>query len=109
MTTQVAQVETPVGAYRAVVDDGVVRAGSFHVDRGEQRDRWGVYSALRAYFDGDVDALDAVTAAPEGTSFQREVWKRLREIPAGQTWSYGQLAQRVGKPSAARSSFRVTA
>ena len=103
MSIEVAQVESPVGAFRAVVDDGVVRKAVFISDRGVHRDRFGVHDALTAYFGGDVDALESITAAPEGTTFQREVWKRLREIRAGETASYGELAQRVGKPNAARA------
>jgi methylated-DNA-[protein]-cysteine S-methyltransferase len=39
----------------------------------------------------------------EGSAFQREVWAALAEIPYGATVSYGALARRVGKPSAARA------
>ena len=38
-----------------------------------------------------------------GTAFQQQVWDALRRIPAGQTWTYGQLAEHLGKPSAARA------
>ncbi|TFW35796.1 bifunctional DNA-binding transcriptional regulator/O6-methylguanine-DNA methyltransferase Ada [Massilia horti] len=38
-----------------------------------------------------------------GTAFQQRVWQALREIPAGQTVSYAELAQRVGLPSGARA------
>ncbi|HEY5803181.1 MAG TPA: methylated-DNA--[protein]-cysteine S-methyltransferase [Lysobacter sp.] len=41
--------------------------------------------------------------APRGTPFQREVWQTLADIPYGETISYAQLAQRVGKPSAVRA------
>jgi methylated-DNA-[protein]-cysteine S-methyltransferase len=41
--------------------------------------------------------------APEGTEFQRTVWNRLREIPYGETISYGELAKRVGNPKASRA------
>jgi methylated-DNA-[protein]-cysteine S-methyltransferase len=103
MSTQIAQVESPVGTFRATVDEGVVKTATFLVARGERQDQWGVYDALSSYFNGEVDALDSLTAAPDGTAFQREVWKRLREIRAGETWSYGDLAKRVGNPSAARA------
>jgi methylated-DNA-[protein]-cysteine S-methyltransferase len=103
MSTEIAQVESPVGTFRAVVDDGVVKKATFLVASGEERDRYGVHDVLAAYFNGEVDALDGVTAAPEGTAFQREVWKRLREIKAGETWSYGDLARRVGNPAASRA------
>jgi methylated-DNA-[protein]-cysteine S-methyltransferase len=35
--------------------------------------------------------------------FQTRVWRELTEIPYGQTWSYGQLARRIDKPSASRA------
>ncbi len=38
-----------------------------------------------------------------GTAFQQRVWQALREIPAGQTVSYTELAQRIGVPSAVRA------
>jgi methylated-DNA-[protein]-cysteine S-methyltransferase len=38
-----------------------------------------------------------------GTSFQRQVWSALREIPPATTVSYGQLAARIGKPHARRA------
>jgi methylated-DNA-[protein]-cysteine S-methyltransferase len=40
---------------------------------------------------------------PAGSDFQRLVWDRLREIPFGSTWSYRELALRVGNPGAARA------
>ena len=39
----------------------------------------------------------------QGTEFQQRVWNVLREIPYGQTWSYGALARRVGNPNASRA------
>ncbi|MEJ2631022.1 MAG: methylated-DNA--[protein]-cysteine S-methyltransferase [Acidihalobacter sp.] len=60
--------------------------------------------ALTAYFAGDLGALDAVqSVATNGTPFQREVWRALRDIPAGQTLSYGELASRLGRPKAVRA------
>lgn len=38
-----------------------------------------------------------------GTAFQRQVWQTLREIPAGSTVSYAELAARLGRPSATRA------
>ena len=38
-----------------------------------------------------------------GTAFQRDVWAELREIPAGSTIAYGELARRVGRPAAVRA------
>ncbi len=38
-----------------------------------------------------------------GTAFQRRVWRALQEIPYGETISYGELARRIGQPSAVRA------
>src|SRR5215470_2644127 len=89
MTTDIAVVEFELGTFRASVEDGVVRGARFDTTpQPVHRDCAGVSERLVAYFDGDVDALDAIAAEPEGTAFQREVWKRLREIKAGSTLSY---------------------
>ena len=64
---------------------------------------YGLTSALAAYFDGDIHALDSLPVATEGTEFQKRVWQTLRAIPAGQTISYGELAMRLGKPAAVRA------
>ena len=43
------------------------------------------------------------------TAFQRQVWERLREIPYGETVSYGDVAKAVGKPGAVRAVGRACA
>lgn len=44
-----------------------------------------------------------------GTAFEQRVWAALRQIPAGQTASYGEIARRIGAPSAARAVARACA
>jgi len=67
------------------------------------QDPHGIASRLRAYFDGDVTALDSVPVSTGGTPFQERVWRALRSVPAGATATYGQIASTVGKPGAARA------
>jgi methylated-DNA-[protein]-cysteine S-methyltransferase len=57
---------------------------------------------LDEYFAGIRQSFD-VPLAPQGTPFQLAVWEQLRRIPSGVTTTYGELAQRVGKPGAARA------
>lgn len=59
-------------------------------------------SQLDAYFAGASDRFD-LQLSPSGTDFQQAVWQELLAIPHGQTISYGELARRIGKPSAARA------
>ena len=58
---------------------------------------------LRQYFAGEGTQFDLVLDERAGTPFQREVWNALREIPYGQTASYLELAERVGRPTAVRA------
>jgi methylated-DNA-[protein]-cysteine S-methyltransferase len=67
------------------------------------KDPFGLSSRLAAYFDGDIAAIDDLPVEAPGTPFQRKVWAGLRQIPAGTTQSYGQLAVRIGHPSAVRA------
>jgi methylated-DNA-[protein]-cysteine S-methyltransferase len=57
---------------------------------------------LRAYFAGELRDFD-LPLAPHGTPFQREVWAALRDIPYGETITYGELAAAVGRPGSARA------
>ena len=57
---------------------------------------------LDEYFSGARKQFD-LPLAPQGTPFQTDVWHTLATIPYGETISYAQLAQRVGKPTAMRA------
>jgi len=57
---------------------------------------------LQEYFDGARQQFD-VPLDPRGTDFQKKVWMALRQIPFGQTRSYGQIARQIGTPSASRA------
>jgi methylated-DNA-[protein]-cysteine S-methyltransferase len=62
-----------------------------------------VRDKLRAYFDGELNALAELRVVTGGTPFQREVWAALRHIRVGDTSSYGALAARLGRPRAVRA------
>jgi methylated-DNA-[protein]-cysteine S-methyltransferase len=55
------------------------------------------------YFDGDLDALNGITVRQPGSEFSQDVWKVMRKIPAGKTWSYSDLAKKIGSPAAVRA------
>ncbi|MCP4545207.1 MAG: methylated-DNA--[protein]-cysteine S-methyltransferase [bacterium] len=57
---------------------------------------------LREYFAGRRREFD-LPLAPGGTEFQLAVWKRLCEIPFGQTVSYGKVAHDINRPQAVRA------
>ena len=57
---------------------------------------------LREYFTGERKVF-ALPLAPAGTEFQKKVWAALRDIPWGETRSYGDIARAIGKPTACRA------
>ena len=65
--------------------------------------------AFRAIFERVTAAVEQpgtgrdIPLDVKGTAFQQRVWQALREIPAGETRSYGELAAALGKPSASRA------
>lgn len=60
--------------------------------------------ALVDYFSGEIDSLVQLPIKlQQGTEFQQQVWLSLRQIPAGRTYSYRQLAQAIGRPQAMRA------
>jgi methylated-DNA-[protein]-cysteine S-methyltransferase len=76
------------------------RGGAVLQEGGASRS---VIERLEAYMAGDIASLDGIPTEATGTPFQREVWAALREIPAGETWSYGRLAAHIGRPAAVRA------
>ncbi len=62
-----------------------------------------IQQILQRYFAGDLHALNALAVNASGTFFQQQVWQGLRQIPAGNTYSYQQLAQYVGNMKAQRA------
>ncbi len=57
---------------------------------------------LEEFFAGRRQTFD-LPLRPQGTAFQRHVWKELLHIPYGQTATYGEIAKRIGNPNAARA------
>jgi len=57
---------------------------------------------LTAYFARELKEFD-VRLAVTGTPFQQRVWAGLAQIPYGETWSYAELAERIGNPRAVRA------
>jgi methylated-DNA-[protein]-cysteine S-methyltransferase len=94
-----------------VDDDGAVRRLSFERGRDrivepsavEDRRRGAdVRRQLGQYFEGRRRVFD-LPLRPEGTPFQRDVWKALVEIPYGETATYSEIARRVGRREAVRA------
>lgn len=108
-------IDSPFGPLTLVATDGVL--AGLYMDRQRHRpaeetfgervdpdeEPFGVVRAqLDEYFAGKRTEFE-LPLAMAGTEFQRTVWTELRRIPYGETISYGQLAEAIGRPSASRA------
>ncbi|MFG6192972.1 methylated-DNA--[protein]-cysteine S-methyltransferase [Nonomuraea sp. JJY05] len=114
-------IPTPVGPLSLLSREGVVVAAGFTADPTEMfvrltpelqseglevvDDLGAASAAVRAYLAGDLDALDAVPVAQPGSATRKRLHAALREVKAGTTVSYAELAERAGMPrTAARAA-----
>lgn len=103
---------SPIGTLVLVGADGCLACIGFPAGKGAvtvgsdwRRDDAAfpdVRAQMGAYFGGCLTRFE-VELAPRGTPFQLDVWRALTEIPPGETISYGELAQRIGRPRASRA------
>lgn len=115
--SEIGYFNSPMGTLRIVIEEGAVVAITNHVTQAEAAGGSGqgqaagcaasdtmevVKAELADYFQGRRQTFD-FAVAPRGTEFQQQVWQALLEIPWGQTLSYGQVAERVGRPAASRA------
>lgn len=111
-----ASMSTPVGELHLFADDHSLVAvlwpdaeGDVPLDRPAapvELERHAVLARtalqLREYFDGTRTTFD-LPLAPRGTDFQLAAWRALQEIPYGETRSYAQQAESIGRPRAVRA------
>lgn len=108
-----AFLNSPIGRCRLTASDQGLRSIDFLDEEGEQTTAeqaaqpsfphlLRALEQLDAYFSGKLTTFTC-TLAPQGTEFQKRVWKRLSEIPFGVTKSYGQIASEISQPRASRA------
>lgn len=98
--------KTPVGNLKiSVKNDVVVFAkfvGEFEEFCGENEGQKSIKTQLDEYFSGMRKTFD-LKIEPEGTNFQKRVWRELIKIPYGQTKSYTEIAQSLGNRNFSRA------
>jgi AraC family transcriptional regulator, regulatory protein of adaptative response / methylated-DNA-[protein]-cysteine methyltransferase len=118
-------IETPLGAMLALANDDGLHLLEFVDRRGlekeivQLRKRTGALivpgshplldktsKQIKNYFSGSIQTFDLPLAA-KGTPFEQSVWKQLQRIKPGETWSYAQLAKKLGNPNAVRAVGRA--
>jgi methylated-DNA-[protein]-cysteine S-methyltransferase len=106
--TDYAIVDSPVGELLLTAEDGLITGlhfSPFAVSPEWRHDPDALGEAatqLDEYFAGERTDFD-LPLAPHGTEFQQRVWAMLRDIPYGETTTYGTLADRLGNPKTVRA------
>jgi methylated-DNA-[protein]-cysteine S-methyltransferase len=116
--TTAATFGTPDGPFSVVVaDDAVLAAGwtdsveglvalvhpGFRSAKGSPAVLEVARQAVRAYYDGDLDAPAGVPVRQRSGEFREHAWKVLREVGPGEAISYTEFAERSGRPTAIRA------
>ncbi|MFG1778869.1 methylated-DNA--[protein]-cysteine S-methyltransferase [Micromonospora sp. NPDC049048] len=100
--------DSPIGEFSVATDGANVcrahfgRAPGAVEEPGDEAARQAL-AELRAYFAGELLAFTVPLAAPDGSDFERGVWREMTLIPYGETLTYGEVARRLGDPGAARA------
>lgn len=105
-------IPTPIGDMVLVARDGVLLLLEFDdaKDRYMREMRWrfgdvelqqssnpfGLTDRVKAYYAGELSAIDDILTDGGGSDFERSVWSELRRIPCGTTVSYGSIARKLG-------------
>ena len=89
-------------------DDIAIKAISFVKDLEEPSDGQPeilgkAKQQLQDFFDGKLLVFD-LKLDPEGTDFQKKVWELLCKIPFGKTWTYADMANKLGDPKVIRAA-----
>jgi methylated-DNA-[protein]-cysteine S-methyltransferase len=106
------QFKSPIGQLKIAADKDGLRYVLFEKNKYEASDEnsWkrdakalqNTREQLLAYFAGELNAFN-LQLNPQGTDFQKQVWKALAKIPFGKTWSYADVAKQVNSPKAVRA------
>jgi AraC family transcriptional regulator, regulatory protein of adaptative response / methylated-DNA-[protein]-cysteine methyltransferase len=118
------RLDTPLGDMVAVTDDVALHLFEFHDRTALPTEMRRIEARCGAVVEGTTAVSDALARelseyfagarstftariAQRGSPFTAQVWAALCEIPCGETRSYGQIATRIGRPSAVRAVARA--
>ena len=105
---QIRIIDSPVGELRLAAEDGFLTELRFGCPADNPPDSTvepvldEAERQLAEYFRGERKAFD-IPLKPKGTPFQMADWEALKEIPYGETVTYGDIARRIGRPKAFRA------
>jgi len=87
---------------RLEIERGLPEIVDLKVGAAARRNLEKLRRELHEYHEGRLKKF-TIQCAPEGTEFEKTVWKALQGIPYGKSTTYGELAKQIGKPEASRA------
>lgn len=98
--------QTPIGFVEVTIKDDALCSIQLLNKSSDHDDNHPLFAVIKKqldeYIKGKRQSFD-VPLKPEGTVFQKAVWKATQKIPYGKTKTYGEIAKSIGKPLAARA------
>jgi methylated-DNA-[protein]-cysteine S-methyltransferase len=115
--------DTPDGPFTVVVDDGAVLASGWTASLDDlvplvhssirpstlEPEESAAADAVRAYYAGELGAVDAVPVRQRSGEFLEHAWEVLRGVPAGGPVTYTEYAAKAGRPAAVRAAASACA
>lgn len=122
MTATIQTIDTPDGAFTILADgrqrvlasgwtsDPAAILARLASPPAEAREgQTDAAAAARAYYDGNLAAIDDVEVVQTGTALQRAGWAALRRIAPGGPLTYAEFAAALGSPAAVRAAASICA
>ena len=112
MPLLVTSLKTPIGILNLLADDQILiganlsTISAFKVGKDVRvvKSIPVISDLIGDYFDGDLNAINAIKTRQEGAAFSQAAWKGMRKIAPGKVISYAELADRAGSPAAVRAA-----
>ena len=107
MNMQSTILSSPLGYLEVTAHDDALTSVAFVTSKSSRQHTLNgvlkeAVAQLEAYFKGRLNEFD-LPLNPQGTEFQKKVWRALQSIPCGKTISYADLARRIRQPQAFRA------
>jgi methylated-DNA-[protein]-cysteine S-methyltransferase len=108
----VTSLKTPVGTLNLLADDQIliganlssISAFKVNSEIKSVKSIPVISQLINDYFDGDLNAINAIKVRQPGASFSQAAWKVMRKVSAGKVISYSDLADKAGSSAAVRAA-----
>jgi methylated-DNA-[protein]-cysteine S-methyltransferase len=119
VTLLLSTLATPVGSLNLIADEHILLAANLSTLKALKESLGAddstreiksvakipvITDLINDYFDGDIEAINAIQVRQPGAPFSQSAWKAMKKVRPGKVISYSELAERAGSPAAIRAA-----